>query len=289
MTRRRLILSFLAVLPALAGCKNKNASGSTDASACAVPCGGACCDPGKVCNQDELCVPCPGVICGTACCGPGEQCTNGVCGVQCNGAFCVDGGACVNGACCANPCGDFDAGASLCCPAGSDCFADNIGGEGSTVVKYGCGQHCSVSSACPSTQPCCRFLYSGEGTCYDPSTAPAPCRCKVTSECTNGENGSPLLGGTACVPVVSKGVVVAKFYICKDNSGAGWSGCNGGVPCQSGYDCWTDDNNNSICARSCNTDNDCGNVNVACCVKTAKCNNGDAGTCAGAGACLPCP
>ena len=215
----------------------------------------------------------PLVACGSVCCSANDSCVDGVCCVPCGGGCCPVGDTCVSDACCSNPCGE------MCCADGDLCVSDQLG-------NYDCAATCDVNTDCTSPACCAVVQHAAVGSkvwaaCLDPAAYTNPCRCIQQTDCAN------MPGKPACVPVTFEDKVVAKVYSCAPNDGNPWNGCNGSTYCTTGYDCWTDGWGNNVCVHSCNSDSDCGNPGVACCVKTATCNNFTT-ACQGTGGCLPC-
>lgn len=234
-----------------------------------MPCGTICCGVGQTCSNGTCSSACA-VPCGASCCAAGQSCVNGVCSGCANpcGTSCCGNDVCVNGSCCpqANACG------ATCCSAGAICIMDQAGNKACAVA-------CQTSSQCGGSSPCCALLNNNDQTGACVPNGLAACRCTTGAECA--------MGG-ACAPATTNDVVSHAAYICVPDDGLAWHGCNGfGVTCGNGYDCWGDSRGNKFCARSCNTDAQCGNPGIACCNTAAACDNAIQ-QCSGAGGCMTC-
>jgi len=200
---------------------------------------------------------------------------------------CPSGESCVSGACCAfaRTCG------TTCCAATDVCV--DWGTKEKPQLR--CSKSCSTSPECgfdpADGTKCCRFTVdgvtgkpNGGGVC-GPSAIDS-CRCGTAADCPS----------KICAPHVPAAGVRAPDgpYVCVANDGAYYHGCSINVPrCASsgGMDCWKDVRSaSSYCAAGCESDGDCKNPGVACCVKApyATCDNA-AASCKWSGMCAPCP
>ena len=192
-------------------------------------------------------------------CASGQTCINGGCCQAtsvCGAACCSAGQSCINGQCCSAPCG------SQCCSANAMCVQDSAGNSR-------CAQLCAKNSDCPSATNCCSDVSGSTNRVCTTYTQGLRCSCQNNSDCTAfGPN-------TACAPQVNNDIIQSKTLICKPNDAAAWDGCNlgAGACCPTNYDCRGDSNGNHFCARTCSSDPQCGNPNVACCSTTAGCFN----------------
>ncbi len=174
---------------------------------------------------------------------------------------------------CAIPC------ASQCCNADAVCVSDMAGNKT-------CAVSCTDSKACPPASPCCGPGGESKTGATDqwaglPSTfyATAVCRCVTGAACGSG----------VCGPQTDSTGNPFGPYVCKPNDSKPYDGCGGCPHCGSapGLNCWNDPTaGDAICAKSCNTNVDCGDAGNVCC-KPATCGN-CLNSCGGSGMCGPC-
>lgn len=200
--------------------------------------------------------------------------TSDACAVPCGSSCCAGGETCLGAACCASSrvCG------TSCCASGTTCYDDGAGNK--KCVKY-----CTLSSECPpdATGTTCCSALDTSGKCSNTGTtwACVPygvqcsgkqiCRCAVGSDCQSG----------SCAPHVDPNTQQPIGpYVCKNNDGGLYNGCNGLTTCSGNTCCVKDTNGNNFCANPCTNDSQCG---------AAHCNtyNFSGSTCSGPTACGP--
>jgi len=163
-------------------------------------CGGECCEPGYVCDADDLCVPpceptCLGKLCGeddgcgTPCdglCPGGDQvCEDGACVcvfAACGGGCCAPGEVCDGGVCCAP---------TSCELLGAQC-GNPPDGCGGTLTCDGCGPN----TGCDGNFQCeCAYSECGGACCNEGETCDGGACCPpMTCEGMGAECGSPANG-----------------------------------------------------------------------------------------------
>jgi hypothetical protein len=214
-------------------------------------------------------------------------------------AACPAGQACMGNACadpCAAPnvataCGNASGLVAACCGGGITV----TDGTSLCEVFVAAGKDPLAQCSAITLQTLCSTLHTNFAAmglcCCEPQSTCDPEHANgCVLECSQRSNCANDPGGPSCAPVAKNGVVSAQAMICRPDDGGAYHGCqflaNNG--CASGYDCWRDNVMNEFCARSCNADSDCGNPGIACCNRFVKCNR-LIGSCAGSGACMPCP
>lgn len=139
-----------------------------------------------------------------------------------------------SGSTCSVPCG------ANCCNANATCIQDAAGNKS-------CALRCADSAQCPATDPCCDPSFEG-GACV-PAAMSMVCRCSTSSECATG----------SCSPMVDATQNPIGPYVCTQNDGAPYHGCNGSLTfCSGNYCCVDDVKGNEFCALPCTNSTMCG-------------------------------
>lgn len=240
----------------------------TDVESSRANCGscGNACGGNLVCSGGLCVLPSPGPCSPTnptGACPSGQSCTGGACvtpTMPCSSANptgpCSDGMTCVGGACCA----DDRACGSVCCNAGSVCFADASGNRS-------CARRCATSSECPASANCCATLTDGTGNFLDYGVCSpfiagmTSCRCSTGTECSGG-----------CTPRVGSDGIPRGPYTCTADGCGPYQHCTGLGSCGNGYCNMCDLQGRCYCAQVCTTSAMCGGAAGASCSTLARSN-----------------